>query len=226
MFVGNFQGILFSIFFICSAMMSTPASAQSMQDSLSFETRFTTFSQLDNFVSTCRVADTSTCGPAVHRYCSDNNFAIGFGPIEYSQTQARVMCVNPTAAILKSLPNYSQLSSRHGQCSGPANYNSLGCRIAVRSYCGSLGQGYSDGIGPISQTNAPKLYCLRGQYATAYHTKYSVLSEYLDGCNGIAAATSSLFQAAISRFCIGEGFVSGLPVSLTDSTHAIFDCVG
>jgi hypothetical protein len=166
----------------------------------------------------------SDCNAAMHRFCAGQGCSTsGFGPLENSGDLAVIACVAAEAG--RDVP-FATLAAHHGSCDGSSERIGPNCNAAIHRYCAS--EGFASGFGPVEQgATSGLVICLRSGAATVVNTTYSTLFTHHDGCAGDVPATriGPACNAAINRFCRGQGFATGFgPVENSGDT-AVVTCV-
>jgi hypothetical protein len=88
----------------------------------------------------------ANCNAAIHRYCRDNGYTTGFGPVEYQGSTAYITCV-PSAQVISS--TYTVLSQFHAECTQSTRIGPS-CDQAIHQFC--VSQGALSGWGPIENS--------------------------------------------------------------------------
>ena len=107
----------------------------------------TTFAMLSSFHSVCASDGErrgENCNAAISRFCRDQGYVSGYGPIENFGDQADVACVRAPAHHHGT--TYSVLTTFHVPCDGSRDRSGPNCNAAIKRYCVSLG--YASGFGP------------------------------------------------------------------------------
>ena len=106
----------------------------------------TTYAQLNRFHNGCSAdgeRQGMNCNAAINRYCIDEGFIAGFGPIEQAGEEAVVSCLGE--GVYHHEVTYSQMSTFHTPCNGEQRIGP-NCNAAIKRYCVSIG--YRSGFGP------------------------------------------------------------------------------
>jgi hypothetical protein len=163
----------------------------------------------------------SDCNAAMHRFCAQRGCTTsGFGPLENSGDTSFVGCV---AAEPGRDVTYATLAQHHDVCDGTRERIGPNCNAAIHRYCNS--QGFVSGFGPAEQGPSSALViCLRSGAATVVNTTYSVLVTHHGGCTQTSRIGSDC-NAAINRFCVSQGFVTGYGPVENSGDVAVVTCV-
>jgi len=98
------------------------------------------------------------CGAAIHRFCADQGYVSGYGPVEHNQDAAGVACVSSDVATAIST-NYTELSMHHAPCNGVAERFGPNCFAAISRYCRA--QGHTTGYGPVENFgDSATIFCI------------------------------------------------------------------
>ncbi len=117
--------------------------------------------------------------------------------------------------------NYTVLSGYNSTCNGTSERWGINCAAAVHSFCRSQNCPES-GFGPVENAgNNLNAFCISGG-AESIPTTYSILSTHHSGCNGTSQQMGPDCNAAIHRYCISQGYISGFgPVALSGNNPTI-----
>jgi hypothetical protein len=145
------------------------------------------------------------CNAAMSRWCGGRDCRdTGFGPVENNGGLAYVTCV--AVAAVETVP-FAALATFHDGCNGAPERIGPQCNAAIHRFC--AGRGHVSGFGPIeSGANELVVACV-GNGAQIVGTHYSTLVGIHDGCDGRNQRIGPHCNAAIHRFCAGQGFTSG-----------------
>lgn len=160
-----------------------------------------------------------SCNAAFHRFCAQQGCTTtGFGPLENSGDVAYAGCVRADQFDVA----YATLATHHAGCDGNVRIGPE-CNAAMHRYCAA--QGYASGFGPTEQgPDSALVQCLSPEVGTVINTTYSVLVGHHGGCT-----TSSRIgpdcNAAINRFCVSQGFVTGYGPVENSGDVAVVTCV-
>jgi hypothetical protein len=157
------------------------------------------------------------CNQAAHRFCVARGCTnSGFAPIENSGDIAVVACV--AGATLRNV-SAAVLTAHQVACVGAAH--SLGCNSAIHRYCRDLG--FTSGYGPVEgNTTSALVACVGGTHVSVVSTTYSALRGLHPGCTGDTERLGITCNAAIDRFCIARGAVTGFgPVENSGDTATV-----
>jgi hypothetical protein len=158
------------------------------------------------------------CNAAIHRHCGDGCTTSGFGPIENSGDVAYEACV---VGEVRSVP-WGTLAGFHGPCNGVGERWGPNCNAAIHRYCAS--HGFVSGFGPV-ENDAAVAYvtCVRG--AEVRMSSYTELRSFLEPCDGTTQRMGDACNAAIHRYCVARGFVSGFGPIENSGDEAHVTCV-
>lgn len=121
---------------------------------------------------------------------------------------------------------YEDLSEIQAGCSG-FNWSGLAgpdCDSAIHRYCAQIGC-HKTGYGPAENANGfAWITCLND--ATVVTTTYTRLNEFHSVCAADGERQGMNCNAAISRFCNAEGFITGFGPVEQDGLTAVVGCVG
>jgi hypothetical protein len=158
------------------------------------------------------------CNAAIHRHCGDGCTTSGFGPIENSGDVAYEACV---VGEVRSVP-WGTLAGFHGPCNGVGERWGPNCNAAIHRYCAS--HGFVSGFGPV-ENDAAVAYvtCVRG--AEVRMSSYTELRSFLEPCDGTTQRMGDACNAAIHRYCVARGFVSGFGPIENSGDTAFVTCV-
>ena len=105
------------------------------------------FPTLSSFHGVC-AADGERRGPncnaAISRFCREEGYVSGYGPVENLNDEVIVSCVGAPAHHHGT--TYSVLTTFHEPCDGVRDRYGPNCNAAIKRYCVSLG--YASGFGP------------------------------------------------------------------------------
>jgi hypothetical protein len=158
------------------------------------------------------------CNAAIHRYCALRGCtASGFGPDEIAGDSLDLTCV---VADVRTT-TYTELGTHHAGCTSAVEWG-MACNAAIHRYCASLG--FVSGFGPVEHmADVAAVSCVRA--ATVVITSYSTLATYQASCDGVTERIGAACNAAIHRFCIASGHVSGYGPVENDADLAYVTCV-
>jgi hypothetical protein len=110
----------------------------------------TTTAVLQNEHAACQPADPQYghCNAAIHRYCRDEGYVSGFGPVGVSGTTVTIVCL--TSGTVEHT-TYTTLASHHPDCDGTNERIGPNCNAAITRYC--VAQGHTGGFGPVENSN-------------------------------------------------------------------------
>ena len=118
----------------------------------------------------------------------------------------------PTATETQFAPKlvqttFTELTDFNSACSS-TNAVSASCVSAVHGYCAA--NGFASGFGPSEMGgNTAFITCLPAGAVSLQNISLGTLKSFHDSCSS-ADLTSGACQAAYRRYCVGEGFASGL----------------
>jgi WSC domain-containing protein/cellulase (glycosyl hydrolase family 5) len=161
------------------------------------------------------------CNAAVSRWCQGQGFVSGFGPVEDDGTNADVACIAPSGGQTLVAP-FATLTQHHSSCTASRPF-SLACNAAVSRWC--QGQGFVSGFGPVEDdgTNAA-MVCLVSSGGQSLVAPLATLTAYHSACTP-SHPFSLACNAAVNRWCQGQGFVSGFGPVEDDGANAAVGCV-
>lgn len=162
----------------------------------------------------------SDCNAAFHRFCADQGCSTsGFGPLENFGDVAVAGCVRATPFDLE----YSALAGFHPGCNGVAQRIGPECNAAMHRYCAD--RGFVSGFGPAEQGASTALVqCVSADVATVVQTTYTALSQQHGGCTAQSRIGPDC-NAAINRFCRGQGHVTGWGPIENSGDVAVVTCI-
>lgn len=121
---------------------------------------------------------------------------------------------------------YEELSEIQAGCSG-FNWSGLAgpdCDSAIHRYCANIGC-HKTGYGPAENSNGYAwITCLND--ASLVNTTYTRLNEFHSVCAADGERQGMNCNAAISRFCNSEGFITGFGPVEQEGLTAVVGCVG
>lgn len=184
--------------------------------------RFSTFSSLSSQVAACNGSTERfgpSCNAAFHRECRALGCATsGFGPIENDGDVANGTCV---IGDVIDVP-YATLATLLAPCDGVMESHSLACNAAIHRHCAM--HGYASGFGPVEISGGvATVTCLRN--AETRPTTFTELATYFSGCDGMTIRFGPHCNAAITRYCAANGFLSGYGPIENDGDVAWVACV-
>ncbi len=160
-----------------------------------------------------------SCNAAISRYCTATGCSAGgFGPVESSGTVAHFTCVDGQSFTT----SYSVLRTHHDVCDGTRERMGPNCNAAFHRFCAA--NGFVSGFGPAENSgDVAVATCVRD--AETRSITYGVLATHHPSCTS-ATRIGGACNAAIKRYCVSEGFVSGFgPVENSGDSVAV-TCVG
>jgi len=109
----------------------------------------TTYTVLSSYHGPCTSVNPigPDCNAAIKRYCMDNGYVSGFGPVYASGNSATITCLTSGANISTT---YTVLATHHASCDGSTERWGQHCNAAIKRFCRS--EGYTSGFGPIENT--------------------------------------------------------------------------
>lgn len=163
----------------------------------------------------------SDCNAAMHRFCRTQGCTTsGFGPLENSGDTAIAGCV---VADFAGDVAYATLAQHHDVCDGTRERIGPNCNAAIHRYCAA--NGHATGFGPAEQgPTSATIVCLSAARATVVNTTYSVLVTHHGSCTTNSRIGPDC-NAAISRFCGSQGFVTGYGPVENSGDVAVVACV-
>ena len=160
------------------------------------------------------------CNRAIDGVCSMSATTCGtsgFGPVENSGDVAAYTCVAATRVDT----SYTELASQHAGCNGTSQRIGPECNAAISRLCAS--RGMSTGYGPVRVSGSVvTVACVPG--AEVVETTYTTLSSHHGPCTA-ASRIGGDCNAAIHRFCISRGAVSGFGPLENSGDVAVVACV-
>ncbi|MEE2787403.1 MAG: putative metal-binding motif-containing protein [Myxococcota bacterium] len=146
----------------------------------------------------------SECNAAINRFCAAQDCgSTGFGPVENYEGNAWITCLS---GPMTEAVRFEALVRHHEGCRGPGDGTSTQCRAAIHRYCVSAG--WQSGFGPAELgAESMSVVCL-AESAVIQWTRYSVMSTIHPGCTQQRPSGKDC-HAAIKRWCINAGYVSG-----------------
>ncbi|MDY0002969.1 MAG: hypothetical protein RBU30_16840 [Polyangia bacterium] len=167
-----------------------------------------TYTALSGYQSTCNGTSQRfglACNQAIHQWCDATGCPVsGFGPIENSGDSAWVTCVSGASVRTVTWATLQQPQYQPGCSQAVAISDS--CYSAYHRYCRDLG--YGSGFGPITATSvSAQIACVTG--VTVRHTDFAIMADKHPGCDGTVQVWGSECNAAIKRYCVDNGHVSG-----------------
>lgn len=119
--------------------------------------------------------------------------------------------------------DYRVLSGLHPECDGAGQRMGPACNAAIHRYCAASDCG-SSGFGPIENSgDVAVLTCTQGPLR---NVSFAQLAGIHASCEGTNQVMGPDCNAAMHRFCVSEGFVSGYgPTELTPGGAQVA-CVG
>ncbi len=181
-----------------------------------------TYATLQGYQSLCAPGGWGLyCNSAVHRYCRDEASPChisGFGPIEHTQTEFYLVCVADAELVETT---YATLTAEDSDCNSSVGGADV-CYSAIHRYCAH--HGHVSGFGPVESSGENVSFaCVNS--ATVVHSTYTVLSSYLSSCDGTHQTYGPECNAAINRYCQGNGYVSGFGPVEHFHDDVYFTCV-
>lgn len=159
------------------------------------------------------------CNAAIHRLCTDGCTTSGFGPVENSGDVANVACVIGDVRHV----TYSTLASHHAGCDGFGERMGRQCNAAIHRYC--VANGFVSGFGPV-ENDGPNAYVSCVRSAETRSVSYArTLASHHEGCDGVVERIGPNCNAAIHRYCAGQGFTSGFGPVENEGDSALVTCV-
>ena len=191
-----------------------------------FRTRiiFSTYTELARHHPDCN-ADIERIGPAcnaaMNRFCQAQECgSTGFGPAENSGDVAHVTCISGTRP---QRVEFNLLWLQHEACDGPEDAMSGPCAAAVHRYCQD--QGARTGFGPIElQADTMLVTCLT-EAVDVLHTTYDAVSQEHSPCDGTRERIGPNCNAAIKRWCRGQGYESGFGPLENSGSNLVVACL-
>lgn len=107
----------------------------------------TDYPTLTSYHSVCAIDGEQrgpACNAAISRFCRDQGYASGYGPVARDEAEVSVTCVRMPAHHHST--TYSTLTTFHVPCNGTTERFGPNCNAAIKRYCVSLG--YRSGFGP------------------------------------------------------------------------------
>jgi hypothetical protein len=146
-----------------------------------------------------------SCVRAAHRLCMARGCAnTGFAPIENSGDVAVVACV--AQAAVRNVAR-TALTALQSACVASEPY-SPGCNSAIHRYC--LGQGFATGFGPVELSPTSALVsCLSGSNVSVISATFAALRAQQPDCTGDSERFGRACNAAVDRFCVARGALTG-----------------
>jgi hypothetical protein len=107
-----------------------------------------TVDQLHNMHDGCRSDNRLSiyCNSARHRFCTQQGFVSGFGPVENAANEQTVSCI-PFGSIQSF--SYDELRNKHADCRPDQPSNP--CNAAINRACAD--RGFISGFGPVELSN-------------------------------------------------------------------------
>ncbi|MCB9525904.1 MAG: hypothetical protein H6702_21385 [Myxococcales bacterium] len=162
------------------------------------------------------------CNAAIHRHCADQGCRdAGFGPVENSGDVAHITCL---AAEKHNVP-FGDLQARHPGCGDGRPVVSPDCNAAIHRWCAA--NGYLSGFGPLEHGGGAMLVaCIPGEQGQIFQPSYSGdLAGRHAPCNGTTQRMGPDCNAAIHRWCRGQGFESGFGPIENSGDTGVVTCV-
>ncbi len=147
----------------------------------------------------------SECNAAMSRFCRAQECGTtGFGPAENHGDNAYVTCVS---GVEPHVVPFDVLWRHHEGCESPDEAISGPCNAAIHRYCS--GRGQLTGFGPVELGPEDMQVVCLAEAVEVIETRYSILTQQHGPCNGTDQHIGPDCNAAIKRWCISRGFVSG-----------------
>ncbi len=165
------------------------------------------FQSLQSYVPSCNSGDplSGSCVSAIHRYCSNNGYATGFGPEEYTADAVYFTCV-PASAATVVLTNFTALKNYHSACTAN-NPQSDACYSAVHHFC--IAQGSVSGFGPVEYNNyVAYVSCVNNTLSVSGDYTFSALAHFNVGCQ-VSNPMSGACHSAIHGYCNSLNYTAG-----------------
>lgn len=89
------------------------------------------------------------CNAAIHRYCADNGFRSGHGPVEREASTVKISCISSDVGTIVHT-TYSTLTQKHGPCNGATERIGPNCNAAISRFCKD--RGHTTGFGPLENS--------------------------------------------------------------------------
>jgi hypothetical protein len=160
----------------------------------------------------------TACNAAIHRYCAATGCSVsGFGPVENDGDVAHFTCVTGESFST----TYSLLRTHHDVCDAVRERIGPNCNAAMHRFC--TASGFVSGFGPgESSGDVAVVTCVRD--AETRGITYGTLAAHHGGCTS-ATRIGGPCNAAINRYCVSEGFVSGFGPVENSGENVAVTCV-
>ena len=207
-----------------SGMFSIPLSSSVAQSAAAEIT--TGFSVLTVFQPACTESDPNSgaCLSAAKRFCNNQGYASGFGPVEYNPAMnvAVVDCFGSASATIVQT-TFAELTAYQPACNASVPF-SIVCASGAKRFCN--GQGYAAGYGP-TEYNGSVAYvtCLKAPSSVLINGTFSSLENYQPGCDGESTPQTGACFSAVSRACQAQGYIGGTGVLENNGNTAVYACV-
>lgn len=89
------------------------------------------------------------CNAAIHRYCADNGFRSGHGPVDREANSVKISCISSDVGTIVHT-TYSTLTQKHGPCNGTSERIGPNCNAAISRFCKD--RGHTTGFGPLENS--------------------------------------------------------------------------
>jgi hypothetical protein len=189
----------------------------------------TTFTTLDQYVSTCNASDPipntnfGACFSAIHRYCANEGYSAGGFPEENSGNNALISCVASSGAGALYV-DISSLTALQSQCT-MSNLITDVCASAMSGYCQAQGYG-AGGFGPMESANTTVIVtCMSNTDGALVATTFTALSAQQPTCTASSWTSSGACISAVNRVCAASGYLTGYGITNHSGNTAIIGCM-
>lgn len=117
---------------------------------------------------------------------------------------------------------YTALNAQHPQCDGVGERLGPNCNAAMHRICAQT-ECSTTGFGPLENSGDVSIVgCVR---ATGREVPYATLATFHGPCDGTGERMGPNCNAAIHRYCVSEGFVSGFGPTEQTADAALVQCL-